>query len=131
MVQLAAWPLSYAVISHPQLIEKHFGTLIKNLKKPGLHDAVKRNTVRLLQDIVIPKKYHGKLVDICFKFILSQTQPLAIRAFAISVAANICKSYPELKNELLLILNDLKQFPQAPAIKVRIRNAFKALKVGE
>lgn len=44
VVQRAAWPLSYCVINHPQLIKKHFTKLIKNLHKPMLHDAVKRNT---------------------------------------------------------------------------------------
>jgi len=44
VVQRAAWPLSYIVIAHPQLIQKHFSRLLKNLDKPGIHDSVKRNT---------------------------------------------------------------------------------------
>ncbi len=30
MAQRAAWPLSYYVIHHPELIKKHFARLIKN-----------------------------------------------------------------------------------------------------
>src|SRR4029077_20634695 len=66
VVQRAAWPLSYCVISHPQLIYKHFRKLLTNLKKPGIGDAVKRNTVRLLQHIQIPPKYHGEIMNLCF-----------------------------------------------------------------
>src|SRR5258706_5414887 len=69
VVQRAAWPLSYAVIAHPQLIQKHFGRLLKNLKKPGLHDDVKGNTVRLLQEMDIPKKYQGEVMNIGFDYI--------------------------------------------------------------
>lgn len=47
IVQRAAWPLSYAVEAHPVLIQKHFAKLLRYLKQPGLHDAVKRNSVRL------------------------------------------------------------------------------------
>jgi hypothetical protein len=46
VVQRAAWPVSYSAISHPELMKKHFGKLIKKLHKPKLHDSVKRNTVR-------------------------------------------------------------------------------------
>jgi len=66
VVQRAAWPLSYCIIAHPEFIQKKFGQLLKNLKKPGLHDAVKRNTVRLLQDISIPKRYQGEIMNLCF-----------------------------------------------------------------
>src|SRR3982750_4822205 len=59
VVQRAAWPLSYCAMSHPLLIKKHFAKLVKNMKKPGLGDSVKRNTVRLLQHIEIPVKFHG------------------------------------------------------------------------
>jgi len=127
LTQRAAWPLSYVGISNPDLVKPYFEKLIGMLIETKHHPAIPRNILRLFQDIEIPEKLHGRLVDLCFQFILNQTQPLAIRAFAITVASNICVHYPELKNELLMILNDLKQFPQAPAIKVRIRNAHKAL----
>ena len=55
LVQLAAWPLRYAAIAHPPLVKKHFEQLIIKLSKPGIHTAVKRNTLRLLQEIAIPK----------------------------------------------------------------------------
>ena len=58
VVQRAAWPLSYIAIACPKLIAKHFAKLIRNLHKPGLHNAVKRNTVRLLQEVAIPERFH-------------------------------------------------------------------------
>src|SRR5689334_19715854 len=55
VVQRAAWPVSYCVEDHPAFIKKHFAKLIKNLNKTGVHDAVKRNSIRLLQYVEIPK----------------------------------------------------------------------------
>ncbi|MBX3164573.1 MAG: hypothetical protein KF900_08830 [Bacteroidetes bacterium] len=127
LTQRAAWALSNAVIEHPQLIKPYLGKLISMLAETHHHPAVARNILRLLQEIEIPEKHHGELIDVCFKCIINQAQPLAIRAFAITVATKICKLYPELKNELQLILNELAQFSQAPAIKVRVRNAHKML----
>ena len=79
--QRTAWPLSYCVIAHPGLISKNFSKLVKNLHKPGIHDAVKRNTVRLILHINIPKRFHGEIMDICFGYISSNEEPVAIKAF--------------------------------------------------
>ncbi len=127
--QRAAWPLSYVAIEHPELIKPHFYKLVKKLAEPDNHPAIARNILRICEEIEIPEKHHGVLIDLCFKSIMNLKEPIATRAFAITVAAKICKNYPDLKNELILILDEFKKYPQPPAIKVRIRNAFKTLSV--
>jgi hypothetical protein len=104
--QRAAWPISYCVIDHPHFIKKHFSKLIKNLHKPGIHDSIKRNSVRLLQHIEIPKKFHGEVMDICFHYISSPNEPVAIKAFSLTILQNLSKDYPEIKNELKLVIED-------------------------
>lgn len=69
VVQRAAWPVSHCVDAHPQLISKHWKALLANLKKPGLHNAVKRNSIRLMQDIELPEKYHGEIMNRCFGYL--------------------------------------------------------------
>jgi hypothetical protein len=106
VVQRAAWPMSYAVIANPQLIQKHFSKLLRNLEKPGRHVAVRRNTVRLLQDIPIPKKFHGEVMNICFDYISSPTEAVAVKAFSLTVLQNLSKQYPEIRQELKTIIED-------------------------
>ena len=120
VVQRAAWPLSYCVIAHPQLIQKHFGKLLKNLQKPGLHDAVKRNTVRLLEDISIPEKFHGDVMNICFDSIISPTEKPAVKASSLTVLQNFSKVYPEIKQELKTIIEDRWDY-ESTAFKSRAR----------
>ena len=86
VVQRAAWPLSYCVIAHPSFISKHWKKLLGNLKKPNLHDAVKRNSIRLMQDVNIPEKYHGEVMHICFGYLESPTEPLAVKCFSMTLA---------------------------------------------
>ncbi len=124
VVQRAAWPLSYAVIKHPELIRKHFSQLLKNLEKPGIHDAVKRNTVRLLQHIDIPKRYHGKLMDTCFQYIASPAEKAAIKAFSLTILENLSAIYPEIKAELKTIIEDRWEHETA-AFRARARNILK------
>jgi hypothetical protein len=105
VAQRAAWPVNYCVTSHPQFIKKHFSRLVNNLSKPTIHDAVRRNTVRLLQEIGIPKKFHGQVMDICFKYISSPTEPVAVKCFSLGVLHNLCKEYPEIKAEIKTIID--------------------------
>jgi len=113
ITQRAAWPLSYCVEKHPQLIKPHLKRIILNLKKPGISDAVKRNTLRFLQIVSIPKTLHAKTLDICFGFLQDKKEPIAIRVFSMTVLANLSKHYPELKGELIAIIED--QMPYGSA----------------
>lgn len=113
ITQRAAWPLSYAVINHPNLIEPHLGKILKFTKKPGVHDAVKRNTVRLLQFIKIPKRYQEEVINLCFDFLTDSKQPIAIKVFSMTVLADLVTDIPELKEELRVIIED--QLPYSGA----------------
>ena len=126
VVQVAAWPLSYSVQAHPSLIKAHYGKLIKNLSKPGLPDAVKRNTVRIFQDISVPERFRGELMNTCFGFIESMTEKPAIKAFSLTVLFNLSVQYPDIRPELKAIIEDRWDYESA-AFKSRGRKILKVL----
>jgi len=125
VVQRAGWPVSYCVIGHPELIKKHWNSLIKNLEKPNLHNAVKRNSIRLLQDINIPEKYQGEVMDICFNYIASPAEAVAVKAFSLTVLTRLAKQYPEIIPEIKLLIEDQLSH-QTAAFKVRAKVFLKA-----
>jgi hypothetical protein len=127
VVQRAAWPLSNVVIAHPVLIKKHFSKLLKNLQKPNLHPAVKRNTIRLLQDIPIPTRFHGQVMDICFASAASPGEAVAVKAFALTVLENLSKQYPEIRSELKTIIEERWDYESA-AFRARAKKILKRLK---
>lgn len=126
VVQRAAWPISYCVEKHPEFIKKHFAKLIKNLSRKGIHDAVKRNTVRLLQYVSIPEKFHGQVMDICFRYITSPAEAVAVKAFSMTVLQNLAKQYPEIVNELKLVIEERWDY-ETVAFKTRAKNLLKEL----
>jgi hypothetical protein len=71
ITQRAAWPMSYCVRHHPVLVKPYFKKLLDQLTMAKAHPAVKRNIVRLLQFVEIPRRYQGRLMNICFGFIES------------------------------------------------------------
>lgn len=123
--QRASWPLSYCTMIHPEFIKNKFKALLDNLKKPGIHNAVKRNTVRLLQEADIPLKYQGAVMDICFRYVAAPAEPVAVKAFSITILENLGKLYPEILPELKLLIED--QLPnQTAAFKSRARHILKS-----
>jgi hypothetical protein len=126
VVQRAAWPLSNCVINHPKLIQKHFTKLIKNLHKPNLHDSVKRNTVRLLEHISIPRRLHGEIMNICFGYISDPQEKVAVKAFSLTVLQNLCRQYPEIRQELKTIIEDRWDYETA-AFRSRAKKILKEL----
>jgi hypothetical protein len=120
VTQRASQPLSHCVEAHPVFIKKHFGKLIKNLHQPNLHDTVKRNTIRLLQYVDIPVKYQGPVMDICFGYVASPAEAVAVKAFSLTVLSNLAKQYPEIIPEIQLLIAD--QLPhQTAAFKSRAK----------
>jgi len=106
ITQRAAWPMSYCVRNHPELIHPYYKKLLVMLRKPGVHDAVIRNIVRLLQDVDIPKRYQGEIMDACFNFITSNDTAVAIKAFSLTILQNLSKVYPEILPELKLVIEE-------------------------
>src|ERR1700754_4393395 len=98
--------MRYCVKNHPKLINPYFKKLIDKLGTPGENDAVIRNIVRLLQDVQIPKKFHGQVMTLCFDFIQSNETAVAIKAFSLRILKNLSKQYPEIKPEIKTIIEE-------------------------
>jgi hypothetical protein len=126
ITQRAAWPLSYCVRNHPELIKPYFKQLLDYLDRKDIHVAVIRNTVRLLQDVTIPAKFQGRVMNRCFEFIQAPETPIAVKAFALTVLSNLSADYPEIRGELRLIIED--QWEQAtPAFRSRAKRVLKRM----
>jgi hypothetical protein len=106
ITQRAAWPLSYCVGAHPELIDPYFKRLLDNLERSDIPVAVIRNTVRLLQDVSIPKKHQGRVMKICFEFIQSPETPIAVKAFSLTILSHLAADYPDIRGELKLIIEE-------------------------
>ncbi len=113
VVQRAAWAVSYCVKANPDFIKDNFGKLLKKLAQPKIHDAVKRNSIRLLQYVLIPKKYHGAVMDICFRYVENPAEAVAIKVFSLTVLSNLAEQYPEIIPEIKLLIED--QLPSQTA----------------
>jgi hypothetical protein len=125
VVHRAAWVISHCADEHPWLIKKHIEVLLLNLQKP-VGDPVKRNTLRVLRYVDIPEDLMGIAADICFEFLLSGKEPVAVKIHAMTILHSIVKKYPELKEELKVAIEDQMPFGSA-GFKNRGAKVLKAI----
>ncbi len=126
VVQRSAWIVNNCAGNHPELIKPYLKKMIDYLQKP-VHDAVRRNTIRILQFIDIPKNLTGKAANVCFNLLQSKDEPVAVKVFSMTVLGKLCKTEPGLKNELQLLIED--QLPYSTAgFRSRAKRILKELK---
>ena len=116
--QRAAWAVSNCIELHPELVKPYYGRLLSQLERDDSHVAVRRNVVRLLQFVDVPARYRGRVFDACYKLFADAGEPVAIRVFSMTVAAQIAKGKAELLDELRLVA---KEHPEAATAGFRSR----------
>lgn len=104
MTQRAAWAVNYCAELHPELVAPYLTRLIAQLERDDVHNAVRRNVARLLQFVEIPSRLRGRVFDACYNLVDDAEQPVAVRVFAITVAARIAANKPDLLDELSLVV---------------------------
>jgi hypothetical protein len=113
ITQRASWPMNVLAETHPELFRPHLRKIIQNLSTPGIHDAVKRNTVRMLQFLDIPPSLQGIATNSCFELLQRKTEPIAVKVFSMTVLANLTRQHPELRSELIILIEDMLPYGSA------------------
>ena len=104
VVQRAAWPIGSIGETQPQLLKKHLPVFVSLLRKPGLHNAVRRNIIRLLQYVHIPESLKGQVMDACFVFICDPKEAPAVKAFSLTILDRLSAEYPEIIPEIITVI---------------------------
>ena len=100
ITQRAAWPMSDIAKKHPHLLFKYYPTLLTLLNQKDKPDAINRNILRALQFVTLPEEHEGNILDISFRLLNSPTEPVAVKAFSMTVIYNLTRKYPDIVPEL-------------------------------
>jgi hypothetical protein len=121
--QRSAWAVNYCAEHYPELVKPYLSKLIGLLEKSDGHDAIRRNVARLLQFVEIPARLRGRVYAACYELVDDTKQPVAVRVFALTVAAGLARDEPDLMSELHLLCD--KYLPTASAgFKSRARRVL-------
>lgn len=104
-VQRSSWSVNCCVEKHPELAMPYFSKLLALLERDDVHTGAHRNILRMFQFVDIPLRHRGRLYDICTGFLNDIARPIAVRVFALAVAARIAGGQEALVNELRLLID--------------------------
>ena len=124
LTQHAAWPMSYCIRRYPILAKPYYKKFIDQLSDSKAHPAARRNIVRLLQFVEIPKNLHGKLMDLSFQFISNPEEAIAVKAFSLSILSKLAEIYPEILPEIKSVIETRWEFETA-AFRSRAKKILK------
>ncbi len=101
----ASWILDGSDEQQPGLGRPYLVRIIKALPELESKGAL-RTLLRMLSRYEIPEESQGLLIDLCFKYLTSELYPVAVKAHAMQIVYNHVLLYPELKDELVAVLED-------------------------
>ena len=127
VVQRSAWIISLVAAKHPELLTPHLPAMVARMEDAGMPVAVKRNVLRILQYLVIPAPLQGPVMNSCFAFLEDPLETVAVKAFSMTVLANLAKDYPEIKNEIRLLIAEALENNPTPGIRSRAKKVLKEI----
>jgi len=101
----AAWIADGIDEQFPGSAADSIGKIIRRILQIKSIGAL-RSLLRLLCRYDIEKKDQGILVDFCFRTMLSELYPVAVKVHAMQIIYNHVLIYPELKEELATVIRD-------------------------
>lgn len=123
LTQRASWPMNYCAQRHPKLIVPYLKKLLDHAERDDVHDAIRRNAMRLLQYVDVPARLKGRVYSLCLDLVTDLKQPVAAKVFAITTARKIAEGEPSLMSELALVVRE--QLPHnSIAFSKRAREAL-------
>lgn len=125
----AAWILHHLAVEDKDIyLRPYYDRIVDMAVAPEL--SIRRGLVlSILAEMPTDENARMDLFDFCMIHMTDIKENDSSRSMMIKLAAEMCKSWPELSNELLACL-DLLQYESKPSISAARRKALKRLKVG-
>jgi hypothetical protein len=126
VTQRAAWIVGHCGQQHPALIIPWLPAMLKRMMEPDVHIAVKRNVLRIIMEIEIPRTLLGRIMSICFAELNSPTSPIAVKVFSMYILERVARQEPGISRELRETIEQMLPYAGA-AIRACGRKVLKRL----
>jgi hypothetical protein len=122
----ATWIADKVNEQQPGVIEPWIAPMTEALK--GLnHSGKKRQFLKLISLYPLSVENQSFLIDYCLHILDGTGEPPAVKAHAMQILYNISEIQPDLKEELLEIMEFLIEIQESPGIQARARKLAEKL----
>ncbi|HEX7571820.1 MAG TPA: hypothetical protein VF514_01900 [Bacteroidota bacterium] len=104
ITQRSAMVVGICADRNPALVRPYIRRMLSRMEEPGVHVAVRRSVVRMLQHVDIPAGLLGRVATLCFGYLAAGDSSVAVKAFSMTVLVRIAEKEPDLGRELRLII---------------------------
>ncbi len=101
----AAWILDGSDEQNSGLAKNFIQDIVPALEGIKSKGAL-RSLLRLLCRYDIREEEQGTIIDLCFKYMVSELYPVAVKVHAMQIIYKHVLIYPELKEELITVITD-------------------------
>lgn len=122
----AMWVIDVASEKNPAILKPYLNDLIIHLSKYN-HDGLKRHTLRMLSRYDIRFDDFLHILDLCFEFIKSAKESVAVRYQAMNLLYVMSNKEPDLKYELATTI-EMQMHEGSIGLKNHSRKLFSKLK---
>ena len=101
----SCWIIDTASEDFPDLLADKIPVIVEGLLSTKSR-SLKRHFTRILCRYPVPEEYLGLIVNRSFE-LLAPSEPIAVRVFALQLLFNITQTLPDLKGELISVIESL------------------------
>jgi len=124
----AARAIELCCEENPILIEPYLDEIIDKIQTSKI-DGVKRGLLKVVRDVDDIRKIKniGLLTKLCFDWMSDKREAIAVRHYCTGILLRIVEIEPDLKNELIAVLENEIQLSDSTAFKKRTTKMIKKL----
>ncbi|MDD4148803.1 MAG: hypothetical protein PHE33_02125 [Bacteroidales bacterium] len=114
----ASWVISHFAYKHPEKVQRFADTLISNLNNIS-KDGHIRETLKTIHRLKLDENQISTVFDFCMIILEDNKKQPSVRMIAFSFVLRVAETYPELKNEISILVENIKDY-----LSPGIRNSF-------
>ncbi|GHT18000.1 hypothetical protein FACS189429_3420 [Bacteroidia bacterium] len=123
----AAWVIDHISRKHFDWFDDKMKTELVNFSQNVTKDGHLRLCLSILLNAGLPAEISGDFVNFCFQNIINEKTAVSVKALSIKLLAEICKTEPDLQNELKIILQNIDFQSTASGVKAAVKNVLSKL----
>ena len=121
----AAWVIDVVTDKLPDMILPYLEEIALKVSTFS-HDGMKRESLKILSRSPLPVQHLGNLINICFDWLTSGKESVAVKMFSMELLYRISQQEPELKKELADSI-EWRMEEESPGFKAHGRKLLKRL----
>ncbi len=121
----AAWVADVVTERQPDLLNPFIEEIVTHLRT-FTHDGMKRESLKMLIHSPLPEQNLGQLITICFDWLTSGKESVAVKMFSMEILYRISQQEPEVKKELADSI-EWRMQEEAPGFRAHGKKLLKRL----